>query len=358
MSCRNITVHLAITLLLVLFSCGKNSVKPASASAQQPPANSGLRNVLPFPFGAAVNTDLLEKNKAYRDVVVKEYSSLTAENVMKPKALHPGENTWNWAAADSLVSFAVKHGQRIHAHTLIWHKSLPPWLETFQGDTQAWERLFKDHIQTTVSHFRGKVASWDVVNEAIADDGSMRKSIWLEKLGPDYIARAFTYAHEADPSALLFYNDYGHEYGTSKREVILKLVMDLKNRNIPIHGIGMQMHTRGTIPDKNLIDAIQTAASTGLKVHISELDIAMNPENVKDLEFTGALADLQAQKYRLIVKTFNSLPAAQRFGITTWNVGDADSWIPGKYGKPDWPLPFDKNYQPKPAYRAIVEAVK
>ncbi len=301
---------------------------------------------------------LLKNKTAYRELVIKEFNSLTPENAMKAGVMHPQENTYSWTDADYLVNFAKENNKRVHGHTLIWYKSLPSWITNFQGDAAAWENLFKTHIQTIVAHFKGKVVSWDVVNEAVADDGSLRSSIWLEKLGPDYIARAFQYAHEADPDALLFYNDYGHEYGPTKRGAILNLVNNLKSRNIPIHGIGLQMHTRYTMADNNLASAINTAAQTGLKVHIAELDIAMNPDNIQSLTFSPALAEQQSQKYKFIVKTFNAIPKSQQFGITTWNVSDADSWVPVTYDRPDWPLPFDNNYKKKPAYQGIIDGVK
>lgn len=338
---------------------GFTSIAPEITVPTVTPGNEGaLRTSLPFPIGAAVNVNLLKTNTKYRALVVKEFNSVTAENAMKFASLHPSADTYDWAEADYLVNFAVENGMRVHGHTLNWYKSLPAWVTNYQGTTAQWENLLKTHIQTVVGHFKGKVASWDVVNEAIADDGSYRSSIWIDKLGTGYIARAFQYAHEADPDALLFYNDYGHEYGSTKRTAILKLVAELKASGVPIHGIGMQMHTRVTQSDLNLQNAISTAAATGLKIHISELDIALNPDNNMSMTYTEALADAQAKKYAAIVKAFNALPKAQQFGITTWNVTDGDSWIPGNYNRPDWPLPFNAQYEHKVAYQGILDGLK
>lgn len=319
--------------------------------------DTSLQTHVPFHFGAAVNVNLLRNNNSYRTLVTREFKSLTAENAMKFQGLHPDLATFNWVDADYLVNYAAQNNKRVHGHTLIWHNSLPSWVTNFSGDEAAWENMFKTHIQTVVAHFKGKVASWDVVNEAIAEDGSLRKTIWLQKLGPGYIARAFQYAHEADNTALLFYNDYGHEYGVTKRTAILKLVNDLKAAGVPVHGIGLQMHTRYNQTESNWTAAINTAQQTGLKVHISELDIAMNPDNNASLVFTSLLAEQQALKYKYIIAAYNKIPDAQKFGITTWNVTDGDSWIPGFYKRPDWPLPFGANYKRKPAYKAIIEAV-
>ena len=319
---------------------------------------TGSLKTMPFKFGAAVNAALLRSNPSYKALVVKEFGSITAENAMKFSALHPAESTYSWTDADEIVALAQANGKRIHGHTLNWYKSLPTWVTNFQGDTQAWENLLKTHIQTVVGRYKGKVASWDVVNEAFEDDGTYRQSIWVQKLGTDYIARAFEYAHQADPSAILFYNDYGHEYSATKRTAILNLVNTLKTRGVPIHGIGMQMHTRYNQTDANLTAAITSAAATGLQVHISELDIALNPDNNQTLTYSAILADAQAAKYKFIVKTYNAIPKAQQFGITTWNVTDADSWIPTEYSRPDWPLPFDRQYQRKAAYQGILDGVK
>jgi len=352
----------AMLSVSIVSACSKRGVTtdPTYVPPVIQPVAAGvtLKGSLPFPFGAAVNVNLLKNNGAYRALVIKEYNSLTPENAMKPATLHPQENTYNWDDADYLVDFARQNNKRVHGHTLVWYKSLPLWITNYQGNTAAWENLLKTHIQTIVTRFKGKVASWDVVNEAFEDDGTLRNSIWVQKLGPDYIARCFQYAHEADPDAQLFYNDFGHEYGATKRTAILNLVNDLKSRGIPINGIGMQMHTRYNMTESNWTAAITTAAQTGLKVHISELDIALNPDNNQSLTLTPALAETQAQKYLFIVKTYNAIPKAQQFGITTWNVSDADTWITGTYNRPDWPLPFDSNYNRKPAYQGILDGVK
>ena len=340
-------------------SCSKGGSEPQPAPQPTIPASdTSLQKMLPFKFGAAVNVNLLQNNTKYSGVVKHEFNSLTAENVMKFSRLHPSENSYTWNEADYLVSFAQLNNKRVHGHTLIWHNSLPAWVTAFSGDSAAWENLLKTHIQTVVAHFKGKVTSWDVVNEAFNDDGTLRNSIWRQKLGDDYIARCFQYAAAADPDALLFYNDYGHEYSAPKRTAITNYLASLKTRGIPVHGIGMQFHTRYTQTDANIAAAITAAAATGLKVHISELDVALNPDNIQVWTYTSTLATQQAAKYKFIVKTFSAIPAAQQYGITTWNVGDADSWIPGEYSRPDWPLPFDASYNRKAAYYGIIDGVK
>lgn len=353
---------LIVTLGLIFGGCLKGQDDPVFPSPELTiPVDESitLQKALPFKFGAAVNNSLLRQNTAYRNVVIKEFNSLTSENAMKFAQLHPSENTYTWTEADYLVDFAQQNGKRVHGHTLIWHKNPPAWVLNFQGDAAAWDKLLKDHITAVVTRYKGKVTSWDVVNEAIAENGSLRpESIWLQKLGPEFIEKSFIYAHQADPDALLFYNDYGHEYGPTKRTAIINLVNSLIQKGVPIHGIGMQMHTRYTQSNANLSAAITTAAATGLRVHIAELDIAMNPDNIQDLTYSAGLAEQQKAKYEYIVRTYNAIPKNQQFGITTWNVGDADSWIRGEYKRPDWPLPFDDNYSRKAAYQGILDGVK
>jgi len=353
-------------LLTVSFisACTKKGVTAAGGSTPVPVppvvvvVDTNLYKLMPFPMGASVGISLMKNNAKYTEVVRKEFNSITAENAMKFRALHPAENTYQWADADFLVDFAQKNGKRLHGHTLNWYQYLPAWVNNFSGDSIAWENMLKDHIQTVVTHFKGKVTSWDVVNEYFNDDGTIRPSVWVKNLGPDYIARCFQYAHEADPAALLFYNDYGHEYSSAKRTAIGKLINSFKERKSPIHGIGMQFHMTYTQTDANITAAIDFAAATGLKVHISELDVRVNNNKVQGLTFTDAMAAQQADRYRQVIKTYNAIPKSQQFGITTWNVGDADSWVPSWQGAPDWPLPFDANYLRKPAYKAIIEGGK
>ncbi len=360
-------VFIASTALLLFFtSCSKqqsvplSSPPPAAPPVTPPatPADTSLYKMVSFPVGASLGVSLMKNNTSYSGIVTKEYNSITAENAMKFGALHPSENTYSWDDADYLVTYAQNNNKRVHGHTLNWYTSLPAWVANFAGDSTAWENMLKNHIQTVVTHFKGKVVSWDVVNEYFNDDGTVRNSIWVQKLGRDYIARCFQYARQADPAAILFYNDYGNEYSSAKRTAILNMISDFKARNIPIDGIGMQMHMTVGQTDANIASAINSAAATGLKVHISELDIRLNANKDAVFPFTTTLANNQSAKYEFVFKTFKSIPVAQQFGITTWNVTDADSWIPGWQGAPDYPLPFDKNYQRKDAYRGIIKGAK
>lgn len=320
-------------------------------------AQDALKDFAAFPFGAAVSANLLKNNSAYRALVTKEFSSITAENAMKFGTLHPSQNTYFWTDGDTIVNFAQLYNKRIHGHTLIWHNSLPTWVTNYVGDAAAWETLFRTHIETVVTHYSGKLASWDVVNEAFNDDGTLRNSIWLQKLGTDYIARAFQYAHAADPSALLFYNDYGHEYSTAKLTAIKNLANSLVAAGVPIHGLGLQLHVNKNTSNNNMSNAIDMMLSTGLKVHIAEFDVAVNPENNQSLTYDATIASQLFGKYKFISRYAKKIAAGQFHGITTWNVTDADSWIPSNYSRPDFPLPFSSSYQRKTAYQGIKDAI-
>ena len=327
-----------------------------------------LRSAASFPVGAAMNPDLIKNNTYYSKIAGTQYSSLTPENVMKFDWIEPQQNQFIYGDGDYLVAFAVQNHMRVHAHNLIWYTALPAWVANFQGDSLAWENIFKTHIQSVAGHFKGEVASWDVVNEAIRDDdGTLRNqdvrsgdgSIWRQHLGPDYIARAFQYAHEADSNALLFYNDYGQEYGGIKLDSIIALVTGLKTRGVPISGIGMQMHIDINTDTARITAALQKLAATGLKIHISELDISVNPGNNQSLVYTDALKQTQAAKYQFVANTYRaSVPSAQQYGITTWEFSDAASWIPIYYNRPDWPLPFDSSYNKKPAFESLLMGLK
>jgi endo-1,4-beta-xylanase len=284
-------IRLVIVLLSICSFCSAiptfHSVKKGKVIAD----TSTLKSVVPFPVGAAINVRLLRKHQGYRNTILNQYNSITAENAMKFGKLHPSEDVFRWDDADELVNFAQANGMRVHGHTLIWSAKNSKWVEAYQGDKKAWKKLLKTHIQTVVKHFKGKVISWDVVNEAFEDNGKLKKSVWLDNIGPEYIELAFQYAHEADPKALLFFNDYGQEYGGPKMAAILKMVEDFKAKRIPIHGLGLQMHVVVRMSDAGLAKGINLAASSGLLVHVSELEISVRYKKPKVFQMDEDLAD-------------------------------------------------------------------
>ena len=363
MTCFRSVVQVVLFSVLTALATGcKKTTKPQLAAV------ATLKGTASFPMGTSVVASPLSERPIYQQTVLTEYSSITADYEMKLDIVEPQQGVYNYAPGDFIVGFAAQHHLRMHGHNLIWHQALPSWVLNFQGDTTAWENLFKTHIQSVANHFKGEVASWDVVNEALFDDGTLRNldhkqgdgtaSIWRQHLGADYIARAFIYTHQADPNALLFYNDYGQEWGGPKLDSMVVMLNNFKRRGIPISGVGMQMHIDINVDTAGISNALKRLAATGLLVHISELDISVNPGNIGNLVFTYALQQQQATLYQFIAQSYKAnVPSAQRYGITTWEFSDADSWIPNFFNRPDWPLPFDKQYNKKAAYFSLLKGV-
>ncbi len=350
---------------VVLFACTMRM------DASVVPNRSGitLRQAAPFPTGFAISPKQMQSNVLYRQTVAQEASSITTDNTMKPSRISPQKGVYNFVDADAMIDFARSTKKRVHGHTLVWYiDTSPAWLKQIRDSTEL-ETILHTYIQTVGTHFRGKVASWDVVNEAFNKDGLIRKDS-LEApgrttfnvgktLGNDYVARMFQYAHQADPNAKLFYNDYAQETRPTKLAAILAMVADFKRRAIPIHGLGLQMHISIDTPNEGIENAIRKYAETGLLIHISELDIALNPSKKKDFIPTPELLEKQYEKYKFVVSTYRKVvPTKQQFGITMWGVDDGTSWIPGFCQCPDNVLLFDANYIKKRAYQGFLDGLK
>lgn len=336
--------------LTVILSCKKTETKDCDDSLS-------LYSKAEFPIGVAIEPYDLLAGTRNLEIVSRQFNSITAENVFKPNNLHPSQNTFNWTEADEMVNFAIAESKRIHGHTLIWHNQLPPWMNSFEGSTGDWEQIFKDHIQSICHHFKGKISSWDVINEAFTDDGNLRNTIWKQNIGASYLEKAFLYAHEADPSALLFYNDYDLVLNEKKRRAVIQFIKKLQQRNIPIHGIGLQMHISIIHPDNSSIaEAFQEFSELGIKIHLSELDISINPLS-KSLNLTDELLEKQANKMAIVSYHYQQIPKSLRYGISFWGHSDAHSWIRSFFNREDYPLLFDDNYEAKPVYCKFYESL-
>jgi endo-1,4-beta-xylanase len=225
--------------------------------------------------GAAVLSRHLADSR-YAGTLAGEFNFLTPEYEMKWEAIHPSANRWNFDPADTLVRFASEHQMKVKGHALVWHDSLPVWVNANMS-TDELHQATQEHIHTLVGHYRGQIDAWDVVNEAVDDEGSLRRSLFLDKLGERYIAEAFQLAHEADPDALLIYNDYGAEGLGGKSDRVYELLKKLVTDRVPIHGVGLQMHINAAAADypkpEDIAANIRRLTALGLKVDISEMDV-------------------------------------------------------------------------------------
>ncbi|MEM9831205.1 MAG: endo-1,4-beta-xylanase [Bacteroidota bacterium] len=317
-----------------------------------------LREAANFPVGVAINPKRLVQTD-YAQVVSQEFSSLTAENVMKPQYIWADEREYDFSLGDSVVAFADAHNQQVHGHTLAWHLMQPDWLENSVDsyDSATLENLLRDYIQAVVKHYRGKVVSWDVVNEAVASDGNgWRNSAYHQKLGDDYVARLHQYAREADPDILLFYNDYDVVAKPEKLATILAMVDDFQSRDIPIDGIGLQMHIGLDFSLDDFQYALDEIVKRDLKVHLSEVDIRTNPDGELS-SLTAQAAEQQRKLMAEIVRRYNQLPRENKFAITFWGLRDNESWLTKHTGHPQWPLLFSENFEKKPMYQGFLEGL-
>jgi endo-1,4-beta-xylanase len=332
---------------------------PAFTCAQIGETNL-LRNQVKFPLGASVDADLLLTNKRYSDVANKEFNSITAENHMKMYRIHPEQNRYDFSAADSIVDFALRNGKRVHGHTLVWFDGSADWLKNFKGTDKEFSNEVKKHIQTVVKHYKGKVTSWDVVNEYLSHNGdSVRDCVFSRRMGKDYMAQCFKWAHKADPKAILIYNEYGMEWSETKLQAMKSIALDFIERKIPIHGLGLQFHVKTFDKDEQIVRTLTELSKTGLKIHISELDVMVNEHNQPNAVYTDSLKQIQTEKFILIFNAYRKqVPEKQQYGMTFWNVGDNDTWLRKVYKINEWPLLFDDNYQPKPVYDTLLKSLK
>ncbi|MFM8971355.1 MAG: endo-1,4-beta-xylanase, partial [Actinomycetota bacterium] len=228
-------------------------------------------------FGTSVEPAQFDR-PADGALIAGQFSSVTPENVMKWEVVHPGPATWNHAPGDAVVDFAEAHGQRVRGHALVWHRQNPAWLTGGSYTRDELIAILEEHISTLVGRYRGRIAQWDVVNEAIADDGTLRDTIWSRGIGPEYLRLAFEFAHAADPDAELFINDYLIERGGPKAATLLWIVASLRAQGVPIHGVGYQVHALlpSLMPTpEQFADEMRRFASRGLLVEITEMDVAL-----------------------------------------------------------------------------------
>ncbi|WP_055481085.1 endo-1,4-beta-xylanase [Sphaerimonospora mesophila] len=325
---------------------------PASAGVGKSPDDlRDLAHKLGIRIGTAVDPAAFRTETDYRRMINREFTNLTGENAMKWESVEPERGEYNWTDADLLVRNAMKWGQKVRGHTLVWHNQLPTWLtegvEDGSIDAKELRKILRDHIKTEVGRYRGKIRAWDVVNEVVDDNGKLRDSIWLKHLGPGYIADAFRWAHQADPSAKLYINDYNLEWDTKKIDTTLKIVKDLQRKGVRIDGIGFQGHLGiqydypGDFPN-----IMRKFTDLGLEAAITEADVRMV------LPVTPKKLATQADYYKRMLSTCAANKRCVEF--TVWGFTDRHSWVPGWFEGEGAACITDDKLAPKPAYKALL----
>ena len=303
-----------------------------------------------FGIGAAVSGGTLRTDPHYRDLLRKEFNVITTENALKMGPLRPEPGVYEFSDADAIVNFGTAYDMDIRGHTLVWHNQQPDWFRGWERTPDQVESFLREHVYTVAGRYRGRIDEWDVVNEAVLDDGSLRETVWYDAIGEEYLDAAFSWADEVS-DADLYYNDYGAEEVNDKSDGIYRLIGRLLDRDVPVDGIGFQMHALHSTPDlASVAENVRRFQKLGLEVAFTEVDVAYQAAQKPD-DHRAAQAEFYADLTALCV----------REGIdtmVTWGVRDTDSWVPGWFPDlTDDPLLFDGGSDPKPAYYAVYEAL-
>ncbi|MDT0328213.1 endo-1,4-beta-xylanase [Nocardiopsis lambiniae] len=334
-------------LLAPVFAAALALSAGATAHAEDPPLRD-LADQQGSRMGVAVSAHLLDDPR-YAEIAATQYNSVTHENELKWETVQPQRGQFNWSGADRLVDFARANDQDVYGHTLVWHSQLPSWVADGGFSAPQLEQVMDDHISTVMGRYAGDIDYWDVVNEAFNENGTYRDSVFHRTLGPDYIATSLEMAHEADPDARLFINDYNVEGINAKSDALYDLASSLLDRGVPLHGVGLQSHLIvGQVPSSMQAN-IQRFADLGLEVIITELDIrTTTPASEQQLQ-------AQAADYTRVFQACQAVDGCG--GVTVWGVDDGHSWIPDVFPGQGAALPYTANYQVKPAYWAMHEAL-
>jgi endo-1,4-beta-xylanase len=350
-------------------------------AAEKAAAATGLKEAYKndFLIGAALNVDIIRKQEPkLMGLLLKDFNSITPENCQKWEEIRNEDGTWNWEDSDALVNFGSKHNLYTVGHTLAWHSQIPDSVfKDKNGNYITKEALAKkqrEHITTLVDRYKGKIAAWDVVNEAVGDDNKMRESHWYKILGDDFMVNAFNLAHETDPKAHLLYNDYNNEQ-KAKRAATIEMLKRLQARGAPIHGVGMQAHIGLASTIKDFEDSILAYSKLGLRISLTELDIDVLPSvwnlpvaevstrfeykperdpYIKGLpkDIDKKLAKAYESLFKILIKHREKIDR-----VTFWGVSDDASWLNNFpiAGRTNYPLLFDRQHQPKSAYFRLLD---
>ncbi|WP_080055550.1 endo-1,4-beta-xylanase [Spirosoma aerolatum] len=329
-----------------------------------------------FGIGTALNNaQIEERDPQMTAFIARQFNMATPENIMKSALIHPKWDTYDFSMGDKLIEFGKKHNIKINGHTLIWHSQLPPFIRGIHSQDSI-RSFFTDHIKTVAGHYKGKVFSWDVVNEALNEDGTLRKSVFLQYLGDNYITDAFRLAQEASPGTELYYNDYNNEQ-PAKRAGCIALIKKVKEAGVRIDGVGIQGHWHvGKLPLKDIEESIIQYAALGMKVMITELDIDVLPRNFQGADvsqrmtaneqsnpYAAGLPDTVQQQLAADYEALFNLLLKHKDKVTRvtfWGVNDGNSWLNNWpiRGRTNYPLLFDRANQPKPAFEKVIAATK
>jgi endo-1,4-beta-xylanase len=329
--------------------------RPRRKVAVAPPCQAslllrGLTVLERLPLNAAMTTAHFGQDPFYQALFQQHFDGLTPENELKWASTEPQQGQFTFEAGDRIVNWALANGKSVRGHVLVWDYQNSSYVtdpKDFYLLQHQWKRaeliaVMQEHILNVVAHFRGRIREWDVVNEAFNDDGSFKNNVWYQVIGPEYIALAFRLAHQADPQARLFYNDLGYEAGGPHTEAVLNMVRSLREQGVPIDGVGLESHldiSAGSIIER-MRPVLQAFANLGLAEQITELDVNTGPGGADRLA-------AEAELYRQVARACVEQIACER--VTTWGYTDRYSWI----GSDRQGLPFDANYQPKPAWQAL-----
>jgi endo-1,4-beta-xylanase len=376
-----VRIVLVVAGISFLYSSNAQNVSAARERGKRTRhARVSLKNAFKnyFFIGAALNTPQIEEQEPKAAVLVpQQFNSITPENIMKCEVIHPGWDSYDFDLADKFVAYGKKNNMFIVGHTLVWHSQLSPFVTNIKS-ADSLLLFLTNHISTVAGRYAGKVNSWDVVNEALNEDGTLRQSIFLEKLGEDYIRKAFELAAKADPNAKLYYNDYNIEQ-PQKRAGVIALVKKLQANGTKIDGVGIQAHwSINGPPLKDIEDAILAFSALGLKVSFTELDLTAlpNPWDLKGADvnqnfegspymnpYTNGLPDSMQAKlakcyedlFRLFIKHKDKIER-----VTFWGVNDGQSWLNGWpiKDRTNYPLFFDRDFKPKLAFEKVMALVK
>ena len=373
-----VRIRILLTFTAIVFLQHSKAQNPSSV-IKKTDKKASLKNSFKnyFLIGAAINAAQIEEKEPNAAILIpQQFNSITPENIMKCEVIHPQWDKYNFDLADKYVAYGKKNKMFIVGHTLVWHSQLSPFINNIQS-SDSLMMFMTNHINTVAGRYAGKVNSWDVVNEALNEDGTLRKSIFLEKLGEDYLRKAFELAAKADPNAELYYNDYNIEQ-PKKRAGAIKLIKKIQASGTKIDGVGIQAHwSINGPPLQDIENSIIEFSALGLKISFTELDLTVlpNPWDLKGADvnqnfegspfmnpYPNGLPDSLQRKlakdyedlFKLFIKYKNKIER-----VTFWGVNDGQSWLNGWpiKGRTNYPLLFDSNFKPKLAYKKVMALV-